>query len=252
MRGVISEIFAEVSCTTLCTVTIPHKTEVGINVADEIVGWQESMKYYLRVILHLWQPASIAENMQLIRQRRLCHFKHKGILAHRQRTSIHNPHSSFLVPFFFRLTIRTVVEKAERTSRLAETVIYKPLSHHLVRRNDIIGIHQTSDLLLHRESLAAERAEIVNQRYCLGSTPACYATDEREIFLMRILQYNTISITHRTNITRDSRQIHEKSSDFVAMTCAFVGYIHRPHQRQGVLVVGLGLISRTVCAWVVF
>ena len=92
-----------------------------------------------------------------------------------------------------RAGVGEVIPDAEARRGELATLGAKPIGHGVVERNEGVGVGEAGDFLRHGQFLAAERAEVVNERNHSRPSPMRHMADECKIFLERILKEKDIA-----------------------------------------------------------
>ena len=194
VRVVVAEVFAEITGAGRHGITVPHKAEIALRGGDELVRIDEAMIRKPLGVLYLIRLETIPVEMEREVVQAMLQLVEEPVFAHPEAAGIEDGIGRRGHGFTWnRAGVGEVIPDAEARRGELATLGAKPIGHGVVERNEGVGVGKAGDFLRHGQFLAAERAEVVDERNHLSPFPVGYVADEREIFLQRILQEQAVA-----------------------------------------------------------
>ena len=120
---------------------------------------------------------------------------------------------------------------------------FQPASHGGVMGYYQVGVRQPPDFLLFRQRLAAETAQVMDQRHHFGPAGVCHAAHRRKIFLKRILKHNDVARTDGAAFLDHTGQIADKMFETTARHRLLDAEVAVAQTAHHGLDVGTGLVA---------
>ena len=194
VRVVVAEVFAEIAGAGRHGITIPHKAEIALRGGDELVRIDEAMIREPLGVLYLIRLETISVEMKREAVQAMLQLVKEPVFAHPEAAGVEDGIGRRGHGFTWnRAGVGEVIPDAEARRGELATLGAKPIGHGVVERNEGVGVGEAGDFLRHGQFLAAERAEVVNERNHSRPSPMRHMADECKIFLERILQEKDIA-----------------------------------------------------------
>ena len=194
VRVVVAEVFAEIAGAGRHGIAVPDKAEIALRGGDELVRIDEAMIREPLRVLYLIRLETIPVEMEREVAEAVLQLVEEPVFAHPEAAGVEDGIGRRGHGFTWnRAGVGEVIPDAEARRGELATLGAKPIGHGVVERNEGVGVGEAGDFLRRGQLLAAERAEVVNERNHSRPSPMRHITDECKIFLQRILQEQAVA-----------------------------------------------------------
>ena len=194
VRVVVAEVFAEIAGAGRHGITVPDKAEIALRGGDELVRIDEAMIREPLRALYLIHLETIPIEMEREAVQAMLQLVEEPVFAHPEAAGVEDGIGRRGHGFTWnRAGVGEVIPDAEARRGELATLGAEPIGHGVVERNEGVGVGEAGDFLRRGQLLAAERAEVVNERNHSRPSPMRHITDECKIFLQRILQEQAVA-----------------------------------------------------------
>ena len=194
VRVVVAEVFAKIAGAGLDGIAVPDKAEITLCGGDELVRIDEAMIREPLRVLYLIRLETIPVEMKREAVQAVLQLVEEPVFAHPETAGVEDGIGRRGHGFTWdRAGVGEVIPDAEARRGELATLGAKPGCHLVVERDEGVGVGKAGDFLRHGQFLAAERAEVVDERNHSRPSPMRHITDECKIFLERILEEKDIA-----------------------------------------------------------